>query len=117
MIRTVPPHDLVAACEECGIELCDLVTGTGLSEETLLGFAKGEIGLSAELRLGIVLFLEDRSHALPDLWAPWQQNFAGEARSFTRRARASHSRKALDALCEELREELREEREGGETLL
>ena len=117
MIKTVPPHDLRAACESCGIELCDLATGTGLSEETLLGFARGEVGLSAEDRLGIILLLEEREHALPDEWAPWRKNFASDARSLAQRARASHSRKALDALCEELREEIRQEREGGETLL
>jgi hypothetical protein len=73
MRRTPVPYDIRAMCDECGMDLCDLSRDTGIPEHTLLAFARGEVALSAEDRLGMFVVLEDTSRALPDECAPWRR--------------------------------------------
>jgi hypothetical protein len=80
-----------------------LAEGTGLSEDTLLAFARAEIGLSAEDRLGIILVLEERSHGLPDELAPWRSN--PRPSSPEERRRIKLALKAFRTLCMEYQEE------------
>lgn len=72
MMQNVRPHDLAAICATCGTTLRDLAQATGLSEETLRGFAAAVTPLSATNRLAIWTFLAERSLALPDAQAPWR---------------------------------------------
>ena len=72
MLQTTRRHDLAAICETCGTSLRDLAHATGLSEQTLRGFAGAVTPLSATNRLAIWLFLAERSLALPDAQAPWR---------------------------------------------
>ena len=72
MMQTVQRHDLAAICATCGTSLGALAQATGLSEQTLRGFAGAVTPLSATNRLAIWLFLAERSLALPDAQAPWR---------------------------------------------
>lgn len=65
MLRTVPPHDLTAACYGSGIDLCDLAELTGISERDLVSFSEGRLALSACDRLVIIVAL---SNTMPEGW-------------------------------------------------
>jgi hypothetical protein len=57
MKRYVPPHDLRALCDACDVSLEFLVFFSGIEEETLLAFARGEVPLSAHDRITIMSLL------------------------------------------------------------
>ena len=46
MLRTVPPFDLVGTCAACGVTTEWLSEQTGIPEEELLSFSRGQHALS-----------------------------------------------------------------------
>ena len=69
MLRTVQPHDIVAACEQCNMTLAMLSEETGIVETELLDFAAGRIPLSAQARFLIIATLVSHvvaKHGVPD---------------------------------------------------
>jgi hypothetical protein len=57
MLKKVQPHDLATLCEELGTTVENVALRSGLSEAELRGFAKGDIALSAEQRLSVLVAL------------------------------------------------------------
>ena len=62
MLRFVKRHDLETLCTQRGLTLHDLALRTQVPEDTLRGFAAGEVPLSASDRFEILktLILKDR---------------------------------------------------------
>lgn len=66
MFSTVEPHDLVGWCKQVGAELSELAAYVQLSEGVLLGYARGQLALSATDRFQIVRFFDERTPPLTE---------------------------------------------------
>ncbi len=79
------PHDIVADCGSCGVTPGYVAFFTGIEEETLYAFARGEVALSAHDRLAVMELL-----LMLDTIVPLRRRAKGRI-AWTQRAREALS--------------------------
>jgi hypothetical protein len=113
MHRTVPKHDLDAACNACGLGDIDaLAERSGIPVEALRAFADGEASLSALDRLRIVCILLDADADARGKTTPWFDtvNYWIKVRASGKfNAVCESTLQVYDTLCDEVRRELEQE--------